>query len=203
MLKTPDDMKPVKIQEGISQGVTRSFVLRKASVTIEASAPVQTTCGGLFCDKQNIKEVLRAGRGCGCYSMKDRIGNIVMVHTITVKDERNNIEFEVDFSSMKFDRMFMTNAMPSSMTKRDLDMTQAYFDFVEAIDSLMGAYNENGGFTVVGWYKRGEINDKSSAEDGNVVQNSEVVYHVVQIIPESTEEDASILLAEKFDPRLG
>ena len=106
-LKTPTDMQKVPIQEGIGPGVTQSFVLRRVKVTVDSSAPVQTKCAGLFCDKQNINEVLKIGRGCGCYSMKERIGSVVMVHYLLIVNDDECIEIDVEFSSLMFDRMFL------------------------------------------------------------------------------------------------
>ena len=190
------------IQEGIGPGVTRNFVLRRAKVTVDSSAPVQTKCAGLFCDKQNINEVLKIGRGCGCYSMKERIGSVVMVHGLSIVNDDEGIKIDVEFSSLMFDRMFMKCHMPNTMIKKDFDMTNAYFSFVNAINDVMNSHNRNGGFTVIGWYTRGKIHDKSNTEEGFGVENSEIVYHVVQIVPEWSDALAGVMVTDKFDPRV-
>ena len=200
-LKTPSDIKEVSIQEGIGPGVTRSFVLRGATVEVESSAPVQTECSGLFCDKQNINEVLKVKRGCGCYSMKERIANVVMVHDLEIESEDGSVNFKVEFSSAMFDRVFFKTAMPGTVKKKDLDMTEAFFDLETSIDTIMQKYNVAGGFRVLGWYKKGEIHDKSNTEEGVGVESGEIVYHVVQIVPEVEERLAGIMGNDKFDPR--
>ena len=43
--------------------------------------------------------------------------------------------------------------------------------------------NDNGGFTVIGWYKKGSINDISTEESDNQVESSEMGYHIVSITP--------------------
>ena len=49
--------------------------------------------------------------------------------------------------------------------------------------------NNNGGFTFVVWYSRGEINDTSligmetQDEEGKVLDSGKIKYHIVQIIP--------------------
>ena len=72
-------------------------------------------------------------------------------------------------------------------------MTQEYFDIEEAIADVIGFVNENGGWTVIGWYKRGVITDKSLLEvpPSNVV-STEVAsglinYHIVQLLPTKKE----------------
>ena len=79
----------------------------------------------------------------------------------------------------------------------------------EAIENCIELINDNGGFTVTGWYKRGSINDKGliappSSNNSNGTNNgpnsnynngpevvqvdaSDISYHVVSIIP--TERD--------------
>ena len=51
------------------------------------------------------------------------------------------------------------------------------------IDDVIDYINDNGGFTVSGWYKRGEINDISNEESQNQVESSDIGYHVVSIYP--------------------
>jgi hypothetical protein len=200
VLKKPTTFEEVSVDEGISQGVTRSFVLRNAMVDVLSSSPVQTQCSGLFCGKQDINNVLKSGRGCGCYSMQDRIGKIVMMHSIQVKDVATDLEFTMnEFSSYKFDSLFMNSPFPNSVNKQDLDMTEKFMEFEDLLDGIMNRYNARDGFTVIGWYKRGEIHDKSNKEEGVEVKNSEVMYHIVDIFPEASEVDAGI--AHKFDPQ--
>ena len=55
----------------------------------------------------------------------------------------------------------------------------------DSIDSVLQYINETGGFTVVGWYKRGEIVDvsKESKNQEDRVVASEITYHLVAIKP--------------------
>ena len=60
-----------------------------------------------------------------------------------------------------------------------------------AIDNVVEAINDNGGFTVVGWYKRGKIEDQSneSNEDRDKVEAGEISFHVISVQPTSCERD--------------
>lgn len=64
-----------------------------------------------------------------------------------------------------------------------LDYTDAYFKLEKCIQAIIEFINLNGGFTVIGWYKRGEINDVSNEDSQNEVESSEVGYHIVHIQP--------------------
>ena len=207
VLKTPDDIPRVNINEGIAQGITKSFVLRNAEVSVKSSVPIQSNCSGLFCDKQNVEEVLSLKRGCGCYSMQERISNVTMVHKLKIVDngdDGTDIQFFVpNFSSTQFERLFLAENMPSSITKKDFDYTKKFRRYRNAVETIMGQYNygvQNEGFTVIGWYKRGKIQDKSNENDTSNIDNSEIFYHIVYLKPETCEALAG-LESNKFDPR--
>ena len=57
--------------------------------------------------------------------------------------------------------------------------------------------NQKGGFTVIGWYKRGEINDMSNDDSNNEVESSEIGYHIVCIYPTDKKLLTSPDLLEK------
>ena len=61
--------------------------------------------------------------------------------------------------------------------------------------------NENGGFTVIGWYKRREINDISNEESQNEVESSDIGYHIVSNVPTNRLiVDRTEFNSMKFDP---
>ena len=68
-------------------------------------------------------------------------------------------------------------------------MSQEYFDIEDAIGKVVELVNDNGGWTVIGWYKRGVITDKSLLEvpPSNVVSSEvtagQINYHIIQLLP--------------------
>ena len=59
-----------------------------------------------------------------------------------------------------------------------------FFDFLHCNIVVKNCHiNDNGGFTVIGWYKKGSINDISTEESDNQVESSEMGYHIVSITP--------------------
>lgn len=56
-------------------------VLVVRAVNINRSSPIQTTCGGLLCDKQRCAN-WNDTRGCGCYHMSPDISNIAFEHSV-------------------------------------------------------------------------------------------------------------------------
>ena len=118
---------------------------------------------------------------------------ILLLNTVFFFQYGNDTIQHHDFSSTKFSSYYLTHRLPSTVTVSALTMTQEYFDIEEAIADVIGFVNENGGWTVIGWYKRGVITDKSLLEvpPSNVV-STEVAsglinYHIVQLLPTNNE----------------
>ena len=73
-------------------------------------------------------------------------------------------------------------------------MIYTYFRVTEYIENVINEVNENGGWTVIGWYKRGMIDDTSNNQDTNKrigdatanewqVESGMIIYHVCHILP--------------------
>ena len=88
-----------------------------------------------------------------------------------------------DFSSINFSNIFMKSSFSVSVRFNILDYTPVYYRLVDCIDNVVDHINDNGGFTVIGWYKRGGINDISNDESENQVESSEIGFHIVSIYP--------------------
>ena len=102
-------------------------------------------------------------------------------------------------------------------------MTTAAMHLYNAIENCVDLINENGGFTILGWYKRGSMNDKGLTNSGNENTNSntnhnnnnesavqvdagDISLHIVNIIPtnrdflDNTTALGGRLHNLKFDP---
>ena len=103
--------------------------------------------------------------------------------------------------SLKFSDIYLKNPFSASVKFNQLDMVTPSYDLlVDCIDDVIDYINLHGGFTVIGWYRRGEIKDISSDEIVNHVDASDIGYKIVSIYPTNTisiNEDNLELL--KFD----
>ena len=88
-----------------------------------------------------------------------------------------------DFSSSRFSMLYMKQPFSPTVGINQVDATDEFFKLQDCIDAVVKYINDNGGFTVLGWYKRGEINDSSNDDSENQVQSSEMGYHVVSMKP--------------------
>ena len=137
----------------------------------------QSNCIGPCCDRQNLAENNNA-YGYVCYTSADtRHAKLVLnFHSrITMGD----IEFKTqDYTSHKFTQHFIKTP---TTTYNEWDSTDDFFDLVERIEATIEYVNRNGEWTVMGWSKRGEINDQNFTDETQKVQSADVNYHVTTI----------------------
>ena len=192
--------KNIPVQVSIAGNESKAFVLTDCLLDVISSTPEETKCSGLFCDKQRIHEILDGNQGCGCYSMLSRRSNIVMDHSIHITNNNTGWECFVErFSSNRFSMFYQSGTFPSSLQSMALQMTDEYFKLTGCISDVVTKVNENGGWTVVGWYKRGMIDDKSMVNDSasrtnnnttaneTQVESGNLNYHICQIRPTKCE----------------
>ena len=89
-----------------------------------------------------------------------------------------------EFSSIKFSLLYLKEYFPKSTKRISFDVTQNEDDLYESMDNVVNFYNCNGGFTVIGWYKRGEVNDLNRSEENNEkISSSTISHHVTSVYP--------------------
>ena len=118
----------------------------------------------------------------------------------------NEVLLMDEFSSRKFSILYLNNVIPGSVKLYMLQITDAYNVLLDAITNCINYINQNDGFTVIGWYKKGVINDKgllaskvgnvgtssgnhnNSASDEEIqVDAGEISYHIVHHIQTNRE----------------
>ena len=134
--------------------------------------------------------------------MNSRISNLTVARSSIVKDNNDRNQFSVeDYSSLTFSRLYLTEGAFDATTRiNDLQQLEVFDALEDAVDNVVQKINTNGGFTITGWYKRGQINDQSNKDkkDGaEKVESAEIGYHIVNIIPTNCTEN--MYENEKFD----
>ena len=97
--------------------------------------------------------------------------------------------------------VFLNQDFLIGVQANDLQLSESFWDLGETIEEIIMYVNNHGGWTVIGWYSRGIINDRtltgvinnSSSGGTNNVNNAEVqvdgsglTYHFVKIVPTDT-----------------
>jgi hypothetical protein len=158
-------------------------------------------------------------KDCGCYSMNPNSTSLVIQHAIsitTVLSEELTME---DFSSLKFMQLYLNSEIPGTCKLYILQMIEAAMNLYIKIENCINLINQNGEFTIIGWYKRGSINDRGLTNGNNnssnpnhnnenavQVDTGDLSTHIVNIIPINQEFlDSTTVLGYqldrmKFDP---
>ena len=192
---SPRAYLPVPITNVISN-VTKAFTINDVSIRLDFVS-VESSCSGFFCDRQNCKTVMTDNKKkCGCYVLQNRNANISFCFDLTFRSRTTQEElFSVtDFSSYQFMNRFLTSRLPSTVQLAQLQAHRSIDTIVDSVNDMITAINQDGGFTIFGWYKRGEINDQgitNEAESTNV-QSGSVSFHVVHIIPTDSDAESHI-----------
>ena len=198
-----------------------AFVANNTNITLDGFTPVPTSCSGLFCDRQRVDDWYGTERGCGCYSMHHRRSNIGFQHDVTSILNNGHTITMAGFSSAKFSKLYLSTNISPNTNLQQLQFTKEFFEIMQQMGEVVDYVHENGGFTIIGWYKRGVINDRSLVSQNNMstgnmssnnnesheVDNGEANFHVTQIFPTNKDfMDPTTLLGEtlaslKFDVR--
>ena len=196
------DMETIRIDQHVPENSTRGFILNGCTMRIKTAEVVNSECSGYFCDRQRSSELLRTGKKCGCYVMRGFVSSLAVVHNIEIIpcDEGGRFQMK-EFSSIKFSLLYLKEYFPKSTKRISFDVTQNEDDLYESMDNVVEFYNSNGGFTVLGWYKRGEVNDLNRNEENNEkISSSTISHHVTSVYPSNfIREHATQTEHMKFD----
>ena len=206
-LKTPSYINTTSINKLIQEGNTNCFVLNRQYLILNQTAAIQTTCSGLLCDRQRVNDWNGKSK-CGCYSMFQYRSNLSLQHSIRIDTQQVKL-IQNDFSSLKFSHLYLSNDIPSNVKVSSLRVSEEFWELEDCIESVVDFINENGGWTVVGWYKRGEVKDQSLNEstgnnnsDDNTIGAGTVKYHVVQLCPTNRDIlDKRHLLGQQLEAK--
>ena len=127
--------------------------------------------------------------------MNSCISNLVVAHSFNMSDGYYKSLFKIDdFSSNKICRLYLNGNGNFQPTVRinSFDKITTLSTLEDSIDNVVDIINDNGGFIVIGWYKRGEINNQINKD--NFVGTEEVEYgyfgyYVVHMYPKNCNAD--------------
>ena len=191
LMKLPTLYKTVPIDQDTTSNKTKAFTLNNVELKI-TFLQFEKSCSGFFCDRQDILNFQKREKKCGCYLMNKRTADAVTMVNMTGTVDGIKAFTHKGFSSLQFMNLFLDGRLPNALELKDLQGFQKTFDFFSQVKACVKSINENDGFTVFGWYKRGEVTDLGSNEDSNI-EASSIVHHVVHIIPTNPNHDFSHL----------
>ena len=188
-IETPAVVDPIPINKNIGPNQSGVAILKNVTIAVRRTSPVQTTCSGKHCDKARALDWCNTmNKGCGCYGTNSLgTSNIALIHHVIIYNNHEIIQ-ERNFSSTKFNNIFMDKPIPSNTIIGMLEQTEATGFIEKAIRECVEEVNDNGGFDAVLWYSRGMINDQSltglnTEEEDTQVGSGKITYHLVKLKP--------------------
>ena len=188
-LKAPLKIPTISILPSIQANQSLAFIEDKCTIEIPSIRPLDTSCTGLFCDKQLASEWSNIkGKSCGCSHSLHLISKIALDHSVVVNSmSGKEICFVEHFSSNKFSRLYLSKYLPSGLYMSSMQATDAFYEMINCLQNVVNFINRNGGWTCIGWYKRGVISDKAllhiDPKGDSKVASANISFHIVSLFP--------------------
>lgn len=180
-----------------SEGETRYFVKHEVkTLAIAVATVVPASCAGSFCDRQNI--LTNKDVSCGCiHKARNKCANMLEATIrIPVQKTFNETGEEVieHFRSWRFSQLFVD---PDCWTELNLK-DRAHQKLVrKAVEEIVVHVNSKGGWTYVGWLRKGKTSDTSDASGGFNFASASTIPHLSYLYP-SNPDDVSLTKNEAY-----
>ena len=140
-----------------------------------------------FCDRQIIHDLDKQQAGCACFQTGGRLSNIVISCNLKIKIQHHEETpiIATQFCSHRFTNVFVKEPFPKDIEWSQFDQNTAFETLLDSIIKTIDVINDNGGWTVSGWSKRGEINDVAfkQSDTAEKVTSSEINHHITSLVP--------------------
>jgi hypothetical protein len=172
-------------------GKQRFFFLRGVLIQLHKVEATKASCNGTLCDRQHP---MMQGASCGCLHF-NRTCSVVLDMTVTFETvDRNGYQHQhsvTHFRSWRTSRLFI---QPTAMTADNEVFLGHTREIRNVAANIKNTVNENGGWTIVGWYRKGEIVDASagSNETDNTIASDNHPIHISYLYPTDPECLASV-----------
>lgn len=155
---------------------------------LDVKTGTDAPCHGTFCDRQNTTCT-------GCYGTHRFKRNFVIQVEVDVEDQpRYNFNSDTasfTFRSFHLTELFIANISDFAILDYGIMKTQTN-QIRRAVSALSDYVNSHGGWTVIGWHRRGLVSTEEGASD----LNNNTPGHIVRIEP----TDLSTALMAAIEP---
>ena len=154
------------------------------------------SCSGCFCDRAGVKV---ANKGCGCfnvgYTFRSMVGECNVDVDLPLSDGSNaTTHHEVcNFRLLRTTHYFFKD-FSEFCRFSDENVDSKTVLLREHIDVMVDHINQNGGWSIVGWFKHGEVTDASGEEK---ISSDRLPMYISLLVP--SEEDYRRLVNEEFN----
>ena len=193
-------------RELVTEGTDiNGFIIRDCIITVKLFEVANTRCGGNLCDRQN-ENLSR----CACFQMTSRSGNVVISIEAEIKNPDGSTFTTAIQSKWFLEKYILTAPLPTGTRASKFEDFEVEDSFFTALKDVISYINTTCKFRVIGWVKRGEVQDQGAEQPtslyGNntnsrvMIQSGSLTHHVTRLDPVEPEKiNLTHLDSLKFD----
>lgn len=190
-----DVLPKVSIKENISSGDQRCFVLHDVTgISLHRfTLTNEGCCMGVQCDKA-YKLESKKGEHCGCVNHHGCLGNAVCQMDVTFPNPfPKDVDPSPSVSVVRFRSWRLSQLFFRDLSTYIVDVAVAgsedgvvdNMSLRKSKNSIVEHVNKNGGWTIVGWFRKGEVTDASNETER--LESETVKVHISLLTP--TKQD--------------
>ena len=116
--------------------------------------------------------------------------NVVLVQDFCFNDGNGKVVTVNNFTSLKFSKQLFERSQILSV-KDDRQKDAVFYQLQKAYRAVVRHVNTNGGWTIVGWYKRSRVTEDDKQDNDTELFASSVKINVSHLVP-TTKEGSTI-----------
>jgi hypothetical protein len=194
VLKQPDIPARGLDTSQVSESLTY-FVLKGQQIGVRRTkvvTPIQTLCNGRACDR--LQAARNPSGPCGCWGQSGRCDtlakNTVLKLSFRFKDTAGQYVPVTEFTSLKWSKYMFHNGQILAECS-DLLNDKVFEELQKSFRKVLTHVNKNGGWTIVGWFKRASQMEEEKQENESSLMRETVRINVSHLAP-STDVGAKI-----------
>ena len=186
---------PQYLPDGLGTGEQKYFVLHevKSLNILMFNLDRENTCGGRECDKAHK---LYRGNNCGCTTLSNQrhVGSMVVVFDNHFN--KTNIHHLDKIQVTGFRSLRTTQLFFDNMEEYVSDYTDMQLKTVkQKVEKIVTYVNSNCGWTVVGWFRKGQtVESEVATNDTDLVESDTVIFHISCLVP----TDGNIIKQDEY-----
>ena len=171
------------------EGYTRFFYYSEVKIKFLNAKIVPVVCQGLMCDKQKVNQ-------CACL-MGHKTPKIVLDVNIKLKEKDTGEVNKMNILSWNLTKELFTDISRDSSITKFQDMEKVK-DIRKSIKNIENIINEKGGWTIIGWVRKGFTVDEVTTDRLEEIVGAESVSpHIISLSYTKELNDATKILVGK------
>ena len=139
------------------------------------------SCQGVLCDRAQESQ---ANVSCGCLFEGDKgscVGEYTATIPVPVSINGHGKQEVPKCRSLRMTKLFFDN-LSAFGSQPDEKIKARFTDVRSKVKEMVDYINEKGGWTLVGWFKKGKVQDASSTQ-GDKIESATISLHISLLIP--------------------